>query len=133
MRTINTMLLGLLLATGCGGATTRLAATPEAPAAVGELKVKSGPNDNTVGTLKVEHLAPPDRLRDEGNIYVAWIRPNGRDQWQNIGQLQVDDDRSGTLAVSVPYKEFDVSITAERAGDVARPSGVVVLQGQIER
>jgi hypothetical protein len=133
MKTIHAGLLALLVAAGCGGSTTRLAATPQAPAAVGEIKVKSGDNDNTVGTLTVKHLAPPDRLAEKSTVYVAWVRPTGRDDWQNIGQLQVDDDREGTLDMVVPFREFDVSVTAEEAGDAQRPRGMVVLEGQVDR
>jgi hypothetical protein len=133
MKIIHAGLLALFVAAGCGGSTTRLAATPQAPAAVAEVEVKEGPNDNTVGTLKVQHLAPPDRIEGDSTVYVAWVRPSGRDDWQNIGQLQVNDAREGTLELVVPYREFDLSVTAEQAGDAERPRGVIVLQGQIDR
>lgn len=133
MKTFHAGLVALFVAAGCGGSTTRLTATPQAPAAVAEVEIKSGANDNTVGTLKVQHLAPADRIESDSTVYVAWVRPSGRDDWQNIGQLQVNDDREGTLDLVVPYREFDLSVTAERAGDAERPRGVIVLQGQIDR
>jgi hypothetical protein len=133
VKPIHAGLLALFVAAGCGGSTTRLVATPEAPAAVAEVKVKSGANDNTVGTLKVEHLAPPARVEGNSTVYVAWVRPSGRDEWQNVGQLQINDDREGTLELVVPYREFDLSVTAEQAGDAERPRGVIVLQGQVDR
>lgn len=133
MKTIHAGLLALFVAAGCGGSTTRLVATPQAPAATAEVEVKAGDNDNTVGTLKVQHMAPPDRVESNSTVYVAWIRPSGREDWQNVGQLQIDEDREGTLELVVPYREFDLSVTAERAGDAERPRGVTVLQGQVDR
>lgn len=128
-----TVIISSVLALACGGATTSLVATPKAPAAVGKLDVKSGPNDNTVAQLKVQHLAPATQLPARDNVYVAWVRPTGADQWQNVGQLQVGDDRSGSLQITVPYPEFDLSVSAESQGTTRDRGDYVVLQGHVNR
>lgn len=123
----------LLLCLACGGATSvPLETTPRTPAAVGVMDVKQGPNQNTVGKLHVEHLAPPQELRGDLNVYVAWVRPMGADRWQNVGQLIVDDSLEGTLELRVPHDRFEVSVSAENSGDVADPSDFVVMRGQVD-
>lgn len=73
-RIIPSLLLALLIACG-GAASVQLDTLPRAPAAVGVIEVKRGPNDNTVGKLRVEHMAPPTELGSELEVYVAWARP----------------------------------------------------------
>lgn len=123
----------LALASACGGSTqVPLETTSRAPAALGTLSVEQGANQNTVGELHVEHLAPPQELRTDLSVYVAWVRPVGAAEWQNVGQLIVGESREGTLQLRVPYDQFELSVSAEGAGDVAQPSEFVVLQGMVD-
>lgn len=125
--------LSLVLALGCGGgASIPLETTPRTPAAVGTLDVDRGPNDNTVGKLHVEHLAPAQALRGDLSVYVAWVRPTGASNWQNVGQLLIGEDREGSVEVRVPHDQFELSVSAESDGSARNPSEFVVLRGQID-
>lgn len=125
--------LSLILALACGGATTvPLESTPHVPAALAKIELERGDNQNTVGTLTVEHLAPPQELRTDLTVYVTWVRPSGARDWQNVGQLMVGEDRAGSLEMRVPYDQFDLSVSAESTGDVSTPSQMIVLQGQVD-
>ena len=124
--------LVIALATACGGTTVPLQTAPRTPAAMGVLEVKKGDNNNTIGTLRVEHLAPPQQLRNDLRVYVAWIRPVGAAEWQNLGQLMISESRAGTLDITVPYDQFEISVSAEADGTVQAPSEFVVMNGQID-
>jgi hypothetical protein len=130
-----------VLALACGASSnpfaskpaTPLAATANAPAAVGQVRAKEGSNDNTEASIKVDHLAPPGELNQRDSAYVAWVKPPGTNQWQNVGQLQVGQDRSGSLDITVPYQHFDVSVTAEPTATTQQRGGTVVLEGHVSR
>lgn len=126
--------LCLTFSLACGGPATsvRLETTPRTPAAIGVVELEQGPNNNTVGKLHVEHLAPPQELRGDLSVYVAWVRPVGANEWQNVGQLIVDESREGSLQVRVPHQQFELAISAESSGDVTDPSHFVVMQGQVD-
>lgn len=133
MNKIHLPALCLTLALACGGSTpVPLETTPRTPAAVGVISVEQGPNDNTIGKLHVEHLAPPQQIRGDLNVYVAWVRAVGGDGWQNVGQLVVDESREGTLEVRVPHQQFEFSLSAESDGNATNPSDIVVMQGQVD-
>lgn len=133
MKNITLPALCLSLAVACGASTpVPLETTPRTPAAVGVISVEQGPNDNTIGKLHVEHLAPPQRIRSDLSVYVAWVRPVGIDEWQNVGQLMVDESREGSLEVRVPHQQFEFSLSAENNGDATSPSEFVVMQGQVD-
>jgi hypothetical protein len=121
------------LATACGASSSvPLQTTPRTPAAIGVVDVKQGPNHNTVGKLHVEHLAPPEDIRGDLSVYVAWVRPPGASRWQNVGQLMVGESREGSLEVRVPHDQFELSVSAESNGDATSPSEFVVMRGQVD-
>ena len=123
----------LALATACGGGTLiPLETTPRTPAAIGTINVDHGPNNNTVGKLHVEHLAPPGAIRNDLSVYVAWVRPMGASSWQNVGQLMVGESREGNLRLKVPQQQFELLVSAEGSGDATQPSEFVVMQGQVD-
>ena len=124
--------LGLALTLACGGSPVLLETTPRTPAAVGTVDVKHEANNNTVGKLRVEHLAPPQELRSDLSVYVAWVRPVGASEWQNVGQLVVGEEREGTLELRVPHQQFELSVSAESDGTVTNPSEFVVMTGQVD-
>lgn len=123
----------LALATACGGGTNiPLETTPRTPAAIGVINVEQGKNNNTVGKLHVQHLAPPGEIRGDLSVYVAWVRPVGAREWQNVGQLIIGESREGTLELRVPQDQFEFSVSAESRGDVDDPSEFVVMRGQVD-
>lgn len=126
---------GLLtvLLMGCAGSTTQLTPTAAAPQAVGTVELEKSDNKNTVGRLEVKHLAPPENLGNGETVYVTWVRPTGTPEWQNVGQLVIDEDRSGRLDLVVPYSEFDLFVTAEQSGEATQPGDLVVLRGQVSQ
>lgn len=128
---VTVLALGFALACG-GGSTIPLETTPRTPAAVGSLQIEKGPNDNTVGMLRVEHLAPPQDIRGDLSVYVAWVRPVGSGEWQNVGQFIVGEKREGSLQVRVPLDQFELSVSAESDGAATNRSEFVVLQGQVD-
>jgi hypothetical protein len=135
------ILASSVLTLGCGSSAnpfvstpaTPLAATPHAPAAVGQVHAKESSNHNTEASIKVDHLAPPGELNERDNVYVAWVKPPGANQWQNVGELMVGQDRSGSLDITVPYQHFDLSVTAEPSGTTQQRGDTVVLEGHVNR
>lgn len=105
---------------------------PRTPAAVGVVEVKQDSNQNTVGELRVQHLAPPQELRNDLNVYVAWVRPVGENAWQNVGQLVVGESREGNLEVRVPHPQFELTLSAESDGQAEQPSEFIVLRGAVD-
>jgi hypothetical protein len=103
------------------------------PAAVGTIKASADANKNTLLDVRVEHLAPPTSLDPTLSTYVVWIRPAAGGEFVNIGQLAMQDDRSGRLRATTPHPEFDVLVTAEQSGTVKFPSTFVVMQGRAKR
>lgn len=65
-------------------------------------------------------------------MYVVWTRALGSNEWQNVGQLLVNEDRTGSVKIRVPYATFDVSISGESTGAVTQPSELIVLEGKVE-
>jgi len=128
--------LGIGLA-GCasGGQQTPLASTPRVPAATGQVDTKVTDNGNTQFNIKVEHLAPPDRVANGTNSYVVWVRPLASDQPpQNMGALQVDPDRlTGRFSGTTPYRQFQLSITAEQDTTTTSPSQNQVLSAMVSQ
>jgi hypothetical protein len=66
------------------------------------------------------------------SVYVAWVRPVGASEWQNVERLMVDDSREGTLELKVPQQQFELLLSAEDSADVSKPSEVVVMRGQVD-
>ena len=129
------VLLGLFAIVFLASCATRVALTPtdRVPAAVAKMKLSSDKNDNTNVKLKIEHLAPADKLRGDLTVYVVWVRDAGTSDWKNVGQLKIGDDREGGREFSVPYREFDLIVSAEADGEATEPGEHVVLEGQGRR
>jgi hypothetical protein len=127
---------GTLVSSICTGflvgclATKPLKTSDLSTAAEAELTVREGQNDNTLATLQVDHLAEPQKLRGDLEVYSVWIRPSDDQQWKNVGQMKVGDSRSGKFDIVTPYKNFDVLVTAETHGTAEEPSNFVVLNGE---
>jgi hypothetical protein len=132
LRLAQISILALVMLTGCKTKVT-LTPTSRTPAATAKLVLTEDDNANTLGSLDVEYLAPPEQLRKDLTVYVVWVRPTGTEQWFNTGQFVVSKKRAGTVKFSVPHREFDISVTAEAEGTVDRRSEFVVLDGQVSR
>lgn len=126
------LVLGSLLA-GCGGP-LRFAphGTPKAPDA--EAVITADVNQSTAITrltITTEHLAPPERLADQGTTFVVWARKEDGKEWQRVGALKYNPEkRKGDLEdASVPLTAFDLAITVETQPAPPGPSpNVVVFQ-----
>lgn len=126
-----TLLLGVLAAACGGGTTTPLKTASGAPAATGEITASHGDNGNTEVKVEVDHLAPPDKIANGAKVYVVWAKPHSQDPAQNIGALEVGDDRKGKLETKTALKSFDVLVTPEASPTVAQPSTDPVMRGSV--
>lgn len=117
----------------CGsGQKTPLVPTALNPAAVGTVRTQQTPNENTAVKLEVEHMAPPNKVAGDANIYVVWAKPLTEGGVpQNIGSMVVDKDRSASLETKTPQKRFDLMVTPEPNGFVTQPSHEPVLKAKI--
>jgi len=64
---------------------------------------------------------------------VVWIRPRAGSEYTNVGQLKLNEDRTGELAATTPYPDFDVTVTGETSATSRSPSKFVILQGSAIR
>ena len=112
---------------GVGGAARSLSSDPTMPAAEGQAKFSMGTNDNTAIDVNVKHLAQPEKLTPPASTYVVWTQAKPNEAPQNIGQLKVDKDLSGTIQTVTPLHSFDLFITAEGSGQVQSPTGKHLL------
>jgi hypothetical protein len=128
------MVLGLMLAACAGPLEYAVKGTPRAPDADGKIVAKVDPQTvMTRVTIKLEHLAPPDRLLPGGASYVVWARKDNAAQWQRIGALAYNaNNRTGELyEASVPLTSFELIVSAEQQGAPASPSPHVAIQQKV--
>ena len=135
------MLAVLLLAVGaCGGgmsgtanqSTARLQSAQIVPAAQGTITADENKNGNLDVAVKVDHLAPASKVRQDAQTYVVWLVPTGQPA-HSIGTLQLDDNLHGELATMTPLRRFEIFVTAEPSSTVTKPSGQPVLRGRIDK
>lgn len=124
--------LGMALLTGCA-TKEDLQASNITPGARGTVKVDSDANNNSEVTVKVEHLAPADKVYPGATNYVVWIQPSGADTFQNVGALTVDKDLEGKHTTTVPYKEFRVLVTPEMGNMAQAPTGPTIFDQRVVR
>lgn len=116
----------------CGGSqTTSLTAAEGAPASQGTAKASLDDNGNTVLAVEVKHLAPPDRISKGAAFYVVWAKPTDGGPVQNLGMLQVNEDRKGDLKTKTPLRDFTVLVTPESSGSVSSPSSASVMSSEV--
>ena len=124
------LLLGALL-TGCGGPLHFAPhGTPKAPDA--EAVITADVNQSSAITklqITVEHLAPPERLADQGSTFVVWVKKVDGKEWQRVGALKYNaEKRLGELEdASVPHTVFDLAITVENQPAPQNPSPTIVI------
>jgi hypothetical protein len=111
----------------------RMTAAASTPAAQGVVSTDKDRNNNTEFHVKVEHLAPPEKLDPARQAYVVWIQAPGRAP-EPQGQLRVNDELRGDFRGKTVYTgPFDVFITAEDNARALSPSGEEVLRASIEQ
>jgi hypothetical protein len=135
MKTKELLLLGTLSLALAAGCSTKedLTASAIAPAAKGEVKVNEDRQDNSEVTVKVQHLAPPEKFYPGATNYTVWIQPSGSDTFQNVGALKVDDDLEGEYKTTVPYKDFRVLVTPEMGNMAQAPTGPTIFDQKVTR
>lgn len=101
------------------------------PAATGKVKIKKDDNKNYSIDIKLENLAPANRLSPPRNLYVVWVstQENGV---KNIGQIAPSSSfLSGKVKASLksvsPFKPTRIFITAEDNKDNLYPGNQEVL------
>lgn len=105
--------------------------SPETPAATGKVKIKKDNNNNYNISIRIEHLAPSNRLQPPANTYVVWIVTE-QNETKNMGQINSSTSfLSSKLKASFdtvsPSKPVKVFITAENNGAAFYPGGRTVL------
>jgi len=128
---VRSLALGVFLAACAGGASPiPLATSAQNPAAEGWVTPRFDGNGNVRLNLEVKHMAPPERLAPNAKVFAAWVQPPGGVP-QNVGVLQIDQNRIGRLETVTPFLSFELFITAEEYPAVTTPAGPRVMGGAI--
>ena len=106
--------------------------SPVVPAADGYVKLSSDKNNNTSITVRINHLAPVERLNPPGKVYVVWMTTENNGV-RNIGQLKnahlaFSKALKAELKTVTPFKPTDFFITAEESATVTMPGSEAVLK-----
>lgn len=126
--------LAVTLVLGSGCATPlRLEPTTRSPSTDAWLTVTGDENNNSVISIKVEHLPPPARLGPDLKTYVVWVLSTDGAFVANVGMLYVNEEQKGSMSTTTPLREFLVRITAEQGGAAMNPSSTVVVEGAARR
>lgn len=126
--------LTTLAACGGGAQQVRLTAAPIVPAASGTLEVRQGEHGNSRLKLKIEHLAPPDKVAPGATAYVVWVKPDVPNaEPQNIGILTVDSSLKAELQTLTPFKSFELTVTPEASPRATQPSNAPVFRSAVQR
>lgn len=101
------------------------------PAAQARVNVKAEEGGNKKVKLEVDHINPPQSLDPEATTFVVWIKPdNGRPQ--NVGVMQVKENRKAEFETTTPYEKFDIFVTAERQPNAQTPREQPVMRATVE-
>jgi hypothetical protein len=124
-----------LVCAACAGTQkTPLTVTPQAPAAEGTVETRRTENKNTEVNLRVEHMAPPEKIVNDATVYVVWAQPLAPGaEPQNMGSFVVGKDRKGQLKTVTPQEQFELIVTPEAKGTVEKPTNEPVLKAKIPR
>ena len=87
------------------------------------------PDQNqTMLKVRVDHLAPPARVKAGATAFVAWQRKDAKAVWTRIGGLEYDEGaRRGDIEATVPETGFELIVTAEPDAHAVSPSPEVVM------
>jgi hypothetical protein len=121
--------IGLVALVSCASA-QKLTGGALAPAASGTVDAKIGEGGNTQLEVKVEHLAPPEKVSSGATVYVVWVIAKDAPA-VNVGDLKLNADLDGSLQTVTPQHAFELKITAESVSTASNISGPVVLSGSV--
>lgn len=126
----NTMIAAVLALAACA-TPAQMTTGPSVLGADGQVKVSEGPNGNTLVKIVINHLATPEQVSAGATVYVAWIQSGEGGAQQNVGQIQLNAEKEGTLETVTPFKAFTVTVTAEPMATASSPTGNPVLSTKI--
>ena len=127
-------LLSVVLALCCclaAWAEIPMIADPSQPAANGDVSLGHDQNGNVTMSMHVRHLADPQALTPAQNSYAVWVQAPDK-QPEYVGNLAVDKNLKGEFKAPVPYRAFDVFVTAESNPHPDSPSGMKVLHATVQ-
>lgn len=126
-------LLAVVLALFCciAWAEIPMIADPSQPAATGEVSLGHDQNGNVTMSLHVRHLADPQALTPAQNSYAVWVQAPDK-QPEYVGNLSVDKNLKGEFKAPVPYRAFDVFVTAESNLHPDSPGSMKVLHATVQ-
>jgi hypothetical protein len=102
---------------------TPMSVSPDMPAAQGTVKFAKADNNNISIYLVVKYMTEPQKLQPAASVYVAWVRADKDAAAQNIGALEVNARRKGSLKTVTPLHAFELFVTAEANGQIQAPTG----------
>ena len=120
-----------VLSTGCA-TTVALQASSRTPAAAGSVKTSKDGQGNLKLDVSVDYLPNPFELDRSLTTFVVWSIADDGGRVRNMGQLQIDSHRHGSVELVTPLADFKLLVTAEASGTAEKPSDYVVLQGNID-
>jgi hypothetical protein len=135
MRRTSTLLVFCLVFSvlAYAGTKLKLTSTSVAPAARGQADVSiDKKNGNTKVKITVEHMAPPENLTPPRAGYLVWFQESGGNP-ESQGRLRIDKNLKGSFESTTPWKNFDISITAESDASVKTPAGPEVLRTTVRQ
>jgi len=122
----------VLIVSCVGPSKYQVTGSTRAPDADGRISVEKVEGGNSMVTLTVDHLAPPQRMVNAATTYVVWFQRPGQTP-VIVGQLAYDSgNRTGVMHATTTDHQFNVLVTAESEGRVLSPSDVVVFQKEVE-
>jgi len=116
----------LLFVAGCTTHKVIFLGSPLQPAADGKAKVRLDRNLNTLVKLKLEHIAPADKLWPPRVLYVVWAEDTEGQIFQ-LGKLQVNERRQAYFNGTTALERFRLVITAEDEPRPEQPSQPYML------
>ena len=130
---ITTALVSLCLV-GCGGpAQYFLIGHDKAAAADGVVEVEKIEGGNSMVTITLKHLLPPERVDSSAKTFVAWFYIPGKEAPIKAGTLGYSaETREGKLMATTPEKKFTIKVTAEQSANVTAPSDHVVAKQRVK-
>lgn len=133
-------ILSLVVATGtlaaCGGPLKyELRGSQISPGS--DAKVVANVDDGHGKTeleIEAKNLTPPDRLLEDGKVFVVWTRKDDKAQWSRLGALETEDEgRTGKGRFTTPETAFDLVISAEKDAQAASPSGKTIFEKRVAK
>jgi hypothetical protein len=106
--------------------------TAHAPNASGTVEVDALDGGNTQVAVHLEFLHPPSRVSEAMTQYVVWFAPEtGAAVWAGVLKYN-EEQRTGDLAATSPFRQFTVKITAERVSHPSAPGADTIALQEIK-